>query len=60
MNKHRDSLEKLNKMRIVVWGILWQIDIIMLSLIVLILLFKNQFEIIEVLKNFIMIYCYGK
>lgn len=60
VNKHRDSLEKLNKMRIVVWGILWQIDIIMLSLIVLILLSRNQFEIIEVLKNFIMAYCYGK
>lgn len=60
VNKHRESLEKFSKIRIVVWGILWQIIIIVLLVASLILLHKTQFELINILKDFIMDYCYGK
>ena len=57
VNEHRGALEKSNKIRIAIWGILWQIIIIVLSVVVFTLLYKTQFEIIGFLKNFIMIYC---
>ncbi len=60
VNEHRGALEKFRKTRIGVWGVLWQIIIVVLSVIVLNLLYKNPFEVIDVLKCFIMDYCYGK
>lgn len=52
--------KKFHKVRIVVWGILWQIIIIILSVVILKLLYETPFDVIGVLKNFIMDYCYGK
>lgn len=60
VDKHRMVLEKFHKARIAVWGILWQIIIIVLSVVKLKLLYEAPFDVIEVLKGFIMDYCYGK
>lgn len=60
VNEHRDALEKFDKIRILVWGILWQIIIIVLSVVILNLLYETPSDVIEILKNFIMDYCYGK
>lgn len=60
VDKHRMVLEKFHKARIAVWGILWQIIIIVLSVAVLELLYRIPFDAIDVLKNFIMNYSYRK
>ena len=60
MDKHRKTLEKFHKARIVAWGILWQIIIIVLSVVILNLLYETPFDVIEALEDFIMDYCYGK
>lgn len=60
VDRHRKALEKFHKVRIAVWGILWQIIIIVLSVVILYLLYETPFDVIEVLENFIMDYCYGR
>lgn len=60
VSRHRESLEKFRKIRICVWGVLWQIIITALSIVMLDLLYKVPFDAIDVLKNFIMSYCYEK
>ena len=60
MSRHRESLERFRTIRIVIWGVFWQIIIIALSVVVLDLLYKVPFDAIDVLKNFIMDYSYGK
>ncbi len=60
VDKYRRVLEKFHKARIAVWGILWQIIIIVLSVVILYLLYEAPFDVIEVLEDFIMDYCYGK
>ena len=59
VDKYRRVLEKFHKARIAVWGILWQIIIIVLSVVILYLLYEAPFDVIEVLEDFIMDYCYG-
>ena len=60
VSRHRESLERFRTIRIVIWGVFWQIIIIALSVVVLHLLYKVPFDAIDVLKNFIMDYSYGK
>lgn len=60
VNKCRETLEKFRRIRICIWGVLWQIIIIVLSVAVLELLYRIPFDAIDVLKNFIMNYSYGK
>ena len=60
VSRHRESLERFRTIRIVIWGVFWQIIIIALSVVVLDLLYKVPFDAIDVLKNFIMDYSYGK
>ena len=60
VSRHRESLERFRTIRIVIWGVFWQIIIIALSVVVLELLYKVPFDAIDVLKNFIMDYSYGK
>lgn len=60
VNKCRETLEKFRRIRICIWGVSWQIIIIVLSIVVLDLLYRNSFNAIDVLKNFIMNYSYGK
>ena len=60
VSRHRESLEKFRKIRICVWGVLWQIIITALSIVMLDLLYKVPFDAIDVLKNFIMSYSYEK
>lgn len=43
MSRHRESLEKFRKIRICVWGVLWQIIITALSIVMLDLLYKVPF-----------------
>ena len=60
VSRHREALERFRTIRIVIWGVFWQIIIIALSVVVLDLLYKVPFDAIDVLKNFIMDYSYGK
>lgn len=60
VDKHKTSLDRHNKIRIIVWGIWWQIIIVILSVVILFFSYKMQFEIIDDLKNFILDYCYRK
>lgn len=60
VSRHWESLERFRTIRIVIWGVFWQIIIIALSVVVLDLLYKVPFDAIDVLKNFIMDYSYGK
>lgn len=57
VEKHKKSLDRHSRIRIILWGVAWQVIVIAISALILFFSYKSQSDIVDVVKNFIIVYC---